>query len=218
MANYHINSTACCKILLHCTKYQSAAVNGLLLGTVDKSNHVHVHDAIPLFHHHTLTPMLEFAVAVISEYCADHTTTNIKIVGLYSANANYDDEAINPLVRKIAEKLQLKSALKGFSLLQVLNAQMGSKTAIPFKLLAPVSKSSSGTIQPLALNNWGDTRAKFIQCLRKDLHNRLADFDDHLEDAKADWRNLDVRVADVPVQAGAESLTSAGEKTVHDVD
>ena len=79
---YIVQQGAALKILLHAAKFPSAAVNGVLLGTVSapqgdsaadapSSGAVTVVDAIPLFHSFlALAPMLETALVQVR---ADHT-------------------------------------------------------------------------------------------------------------------------------------------------
>ena len=50
-------------MMLHASKYPSAAVNGVFLGHLDGAGEVVVEDAVPLFHSPlNLSPMLEVAL------------------------------------------------------------------------------------------------------------------------------------------------------------
>ena len=62
MVAVELGQKAYIKLLLHALKYQSVAVNGVLLGTAGTAG-VSVVDAVPLFHQQlALAPMLEIAM------------------------------------------------------------------------------------------------------------------------------------------------------------
>ena len=61
-SEYEIDARVGCKILVHSIKNKTKDVCGLLLGNVESGGRVRVTDAIPLFHHHVLSPGLEFAI------------------------------------------------------------------------------------------------------------------------------------------------------------
>jgi hypothetical protein len=65
MANYTLNNQGYWKLLLHAARFPDKGVNGLLLGKAS-SDGVSVTDAIPLFHQHTLAPMLESATMLVT--------------------------------------------------------------------------------------------------------------------------------------------------------
>lgn len=72
-ASYSLQENAALKILLHAAKYPSAAINGLLLGTVAQSDSdasaVTIVDAVPLFHTFlSLSPMLETALVQVMRW------------------------------------------------------------------------------------------------------------------------------------------------------
>lgn len=62
-----LSPKAYAKLVAHCCKYPHAAVNGVLIGSVNKKdNSVNIQDAIPLFHLYlSLSPMLEVALTQV---------------------------------------------------------------------------------------------------------------------------------------------------------
>ena len=70
---------------------------------------MHIADAVPLFHQHTLAPMLESATMLVEQYCAELSKAGgekIQIIGYYHANERSDDHTLSPLAQKIADKIQ----------------------------------------------------------------------------------------------------------------
>jgi hypothetical protein len=64
MSNYSLNNQGYWKLLLHAARFPDKTVNGLLLGK-GSGDGVSITDAIPLFHQHTLAPMLESATMLV---------------------------------------------------------------------------------------------------------------------------------------------------------
>ena len=77
-----IQQVASRKMLAHLIKYQKNDCIGLLIGNRD-SNVITVTDAIPLFHDHIMTGMLEVAVEMVDTVCQVGETE--QIVGVYDA-------------------------------------------------------------------------------------------------------------------------------------
>merc|ERR1719313_1582963 len=95
------SGTAYAKAVMHCCKHGSQPVLGVLLGhTVAKG--LHVTDAIPLFHTHSLAPMLKAAFMIIEQRCRD-IGDGLEIIGIYHATTSGHGD-MNP-VRSIADKV-----------------------------------------------------------------------------------------------------------------
>ena len=127
---YSVSRRAYSLILLHAAKYPAAAVNGLLIGRRAANNVVEVIDAFPLFHTHTLTPMLEAACMLVEEHCRLKAEEDgdgggggggdggddglppppspdvLCIVGFYHANARLEDKALPLVVQQIGAQIQ----------------------------------------------------------------------------------------------------------------
>ena len=104
------STTAYSKIILHTAKYPWAAVNGLLLGSID-AHAIDVTDAVPLFHTAVLAPMLEVAMMLVDEYCqSEQSPAGLSIVGYYHANARNNDGEIPSLARIVSEKIAVQSS------------------------------------------------------------------------------------------------------------
>ncbi|GBG87698.1 hypothetical protein CBR_g45852, partial [Chara braunii] len=112
---YILSQRAYVKLVLHAFKYQSLAVNGVLIGRLrnagdggesadPKGNReVVVEDAVPLFHGQlALLPMLELALMQIESYAS---TENLSIVGYYHGNERYDDVDFGNVGSRIAAKI-----------------------------------------------------------------------------------------------------------------
>jgi len=187
------------KILLHTWKYPHHSVNGILVGRISesveceekgKSKHgeqqeerlVNITDYFPLFHGHTLAPMLEMAMLLIEEYCEKE---GVEVVGYFHANELYDDRELGALAHRIAHKM-----LKNYPHVCVL-------------LFDPLL---SKEMKLFALRGFAQEHQRWEE---KDSHFQLEegfawdglqhflaenccmlnDFDNHLEDASHDWLN-----------------------------
>ena len=64
-------------------------------------------DSIPLFHQHTLAPMLEAATLLVQAYCDEQE--GLQIVGYYHGNEVLDDFEVHPVANKIANKIQVNT-------------------------------------------------------------------------------------------------------------
>lgn len=58
-----IESNPSTQVLLHAAKHPHAAVCGILLGP--KENAARIDDAVPLFHHTTMNPLMETAFLLV---------------------------------------------------------------------------------------------------------------------------------------------------------
>ncbi|KAK7194482.1 Uncharacterized protein family (UPF0172) [Novymonas esmeraldas] len=114
------------KALLHCYKYPTQPVMGMLVGkrlsddanaaaaaaaaaaAGPASSSCFVSDAVPLFHTLPMTaphPMLEVAYAHV-QYAAK--TTGQSLLGVYIANERLTDDYISPVTKKVLELLQAR--------------------------------------------------------------------------------------------------------------
>ena len=99
-----LSTPAYLKIMLHASKHPHCPVNGLLLGQGSAADTLSVSDAVPLFHQHTLSPMLEAATTLAEQHCAEQGG-GLKIVGYYHANERANDRELSQLVRQVHAKV-----------------------------------------------------------------------------------------------------------------
>merc|ERR1712110_159436 len=100
---YAFDPKAYAKALMHGCKHSSEAVTGILIGTAS-GKVLKVVDAIPLFHTHSLAPMLKIACMLIEQYCRTLSGGAYEIVGLYHASAtgSFDITPVKAIADKIA--------------------------------------------------------------------------------------------------------------------
>ena len=106
---YTIKEVAYNKAFLHCKKYSYTTVNGIFVGRANDKNNIDVMDYIPLFHSHTLAPMLEVALLFIDEYLKGNK--GLEIVGYFHANELLDDTELgaNSIACRIGSKINQNS-------------------------------------------------------------------------------------------------------------
>ncbi|CAM9680093.1 unnamed protein product [Phaeothamnion confervicola] len=165
--------------MLHATRHPAAAVCGFLLG--DSKG---VTDAIPLFHHTPLTPLLETAAVMVEAY-AKRRGEGLEIVGFYSANPHLDVATLAPFVHKVAE--QINDRRPGAVALLVHNKRLESPDE--HALLAFAQDSSRTFKRTLAVEVVPDATKKFNAALRRGAAASVVDFDDHVDDVLLDWTN-----------------------------
>eukprot|EP01064_Diplonema_japonicum_P004087 TRINITY_DN1268_c4_g2_i1.p1 TRINITY_DN1268_c4_g2~~TRINITY_DN1268_c4_g2_i1.p1 ORF type:complete len:240 (+),score=37.11 TRINITY_DN1268_c4_g2_i1:73-720(+) len=184
------------KMYLHCFKYASRAVSGLLVGK-SVGGVVYVADVLPLFHTYTqLCPMVEVGIAHAQEWAKDN---GMRVVGYYAASAGLDDR---PAPTKFTENVMKSISSEGESIvIQVLNDKIRADISeIPYKFFSASDLKTGRTaesgickIQYLAdgaLCNLGDSMAPFERlrlAVKEDQTKLLVDFEEHLEDVNLDF-------------------------------
>ncbi|KAF9107911.1 hypothetical protein BGX29_004271 [Mortierella sp. GBA35] len=172
------------KPLLHATKYPTGSVNGVFLA---ESNSRNVVDAVPLFHFwSTLTPMLELAMTQVDLHCQ---ANGLRIIGYYEANERLEDEALSLVGQKIAAQI-LHANPEAFAIV-IKNRKINSDEValLPYQLKEGqwrVSKEAFSENTGFSLEN-SSSPVLATKALREGLSNKIADFDNHLEDIKEDW-------------------------------
>ncbi|WFD32214.1 hypothetical protein MSPP1_003257 [Malassezia sp. CBS 17886] len=165
------------KLLLHAAKYPAATVTGVLVGA--RGATVVVEDAIPLTHHwETLSPMTEAALALINAHL--HGTGRV-VLGVYEVPADLDRADAATTTRALAEKI----------------AEMSKESAVVLVVKSadilgeqPFHASIAGK-DPANVPVQVPDRDTVIAAVKMDLSaqrwKRIADWDEHLEDATKDW-------------------------------
>lgn len=186
MVNYVIEGEAYVKIMLHAAKYPHCSVNGLLVGESDGQGFV-VKDAFPLFHQHTLAPMLELACMYIDQYCIEK---KLNIVGYYHGNELLDDMKVHPIALSIADKIE--STCSRACMLMINGADLLKEENIGLELyLKDMKRGWIAVPNHLALDS-KTPKELLSRAMKEHAQSEIYDFDDHFEDVAKDWRNNNV--------------------------
>eukprot|EP00899_Mesostigma_viride_P002418 jgi/Mesvir1/12177/Mv00420-RA.1 len=205
------------KLLLHALKYPSKDVNGVLLGTASQNGQassdegpqtsITVVDAVPLFHGDlALAPMLEMALMQVDEFCSTQAKTpGLQIIGYYHANQRADDYELGGTATKIADRIAANANVDCAVLVNNRNLHLVSEVPADSQnrdvdMLMVFSKSGDKWV---AIHPPSDKSLRRVTVapkagdLLRSYHSQgrqraLWDFDDHLDDVKRDWRNLDL--------------------------
>ncbi|KAL5970935.1 ER membrane protein complex subunit 8 [Taenia solium] len=182
MAPAHLESLPFAKIILHVSKYPHAAVNGVLLGDLVGGKLV-FHDCIPLFHGClTLAPMLDVALTQIEAYC---DAMNWKICGYYQANEALNSNELNPIATRIGDKI-FENCGQG-NIIIVRNDRLRSLSSEAFSLYC----RRDGNWQESSRPSVEQSAAEFVKpFLDEAIIEGFADFDNHLDNVRMDWRNI----------------------------
>eukprot|EP00164_Ancoracysta_twista_P006973 GFYU01009817.1.p2 GENE.GFYU01009817.1~~GFYU01009817.1.p2 ORF type:complete len:191 (+),score=50.14 GFYU01009817.1:52-624(+) len=188
MVEYLFGHDAYCKAVLHCSKYPSNAVCGVLVGQ-KQGEKVVLTDAMPLNHMPVLTPMLEVAFAQIEAHLSDKGNKS-EVVGLYWANEHINDSSLSGIAKKIGDKI--KTHFSHACIVVMDNDKMKDlEKTMPVNVY--VSEKEG------AWKVWDKIEAEFpvnlelaVRYLTEGRQFKLVDFEDHLENIAGDWRNGDL--------------------------
>ncbi|THH09948.1 hypothetical protein EW145_g1652 [Phellinidium pouzarii] len=185
MVNYTVSQRAYLKIGFHAAKYPHRQVNGVLLGK-ESPESIEISDAIPLLHHWTsLSPSME--------------------IGLDLASEQPNDTTLTPVGEKVAETIKKSFQQAIAFVVDGTKVAAGEPALIPY---LPQGSSSpwrpaphNGDIQSFSATSQfklepPSAAADILRLIRdSNLHLKLGDFDDHLEDVSIDWlRNKDCTI------------------------
>lgn len=170
-------------IILHCLKYPSKGVFGLLIGN-KKGDKVTVTGCVPLCHESTpLAPPLELATALV------HGKFGGSLVGVYFSNANPSDTSLNMYATRLADRISAVTSSAAI-LVQVMNERLVSDCEQD-RLVAYEKDGDS----------WKETKTLFqgsnflrgLQAvIQKKLYRELADFENHLDNPEFDFYNTNL--------------------------
>ncbi|XP_037085922.1 ER membrane protein complex subunit 8-like [Pollicipes pollicipes] len=183
MSEVLFSMRAYCKVIMHTAKYPHESVNGILVSKKDQdsSNVIHFVDAIPLFHLSLgLSPMSEVALEQIESYC---TGEDLKIAGYYQANEHYKNTNPNFVANRICEKIAERFGQVYLAMVD--NRRLSLDMTSPAIVIKNRDKSS------VALES-DDTCLAAACLVQNRSYRQLVDFDNHLDDVTADWRNLEL--------------------------
>eukprot|EP00933_Yihiella_yeosuensis_P051026 TRINITY_DN48856_c0_g1_i1.p1 TRINITY_DN48856_c0_g1~~TRINITY_DN48856_c0_g1_i1.p1 ORF type:complete len:212 (-),score=59.85 TRINITY_DN48856_c0_g1_i1:61-696(-) len=179
--SYAFDPKAYAKAVMHGCKHSSETVLGLLIGSSNGKT-MKIVDSMPLFHTHSLAPMLKIACMLIEEHCKT-AGENLEIVGLYHATASGNVEMTS--VKAIADKIASNSSSAS---VWTLDASKMAEKQFAFRGLAHIKdewKAISGDAVSLS-----DEALTATSRLISDMkHLDVIDFDDHLSDSTQSWLN-----------------------------
>lgn len=179
-AGYAFHPQAYAKAVLHVSKHSSSSVLGLFLGHAD-GKVIKVMETIPLFHTHTLAPMLKIACMLAEEHCK--LTGGMEIVGIYHATPSGSTE-MTP-VKAIADKIAANFASAS---VWSLDAAKLPEKQFAFKGMGRVKdewKAIGGDLVSLNSEVFSETFRLISEMKFLD----VVDFDDHLADGSKSWLN-----------------------------
>lgn len=193
MAPSLVADSAYVRLILHAAKHPSRAVYGILLGKNNNDGEVEVSDSVALCHTHPLAPMTEVAFIQTSEYCRQSTKkgTELEIVGCYYAGERYESTGMDFACQKLADKIAENS--RPALVLVVNNAKLADKASAT---TAIVCKEGNRWVQMDESNNPYASSLEAVErthaLIRSGDEQKIADFDEHLEDASLDWFNRSI--------------------------
>jgi len=165
---------------MHGCKHSSDAVLGLFVGSAN-GKVMKVVDSIPLFHTHSLGPMLKIACMLTEEHCK--AVGGLEIIGLYHATPLGNTE-MTP-VKAIAEKLA-----SNFSNASVWTLDAGKLDDRHFAFKGLGHKDNDWkAIGNDAVSISSEALEQTVKLISEMKHLELVDFDDHLADGSQSWLN-----------------------------
>ena len=191
---YTLSDRAYCKLILHALKHPLRSVCGALIGRCD-GDVVQVIDAIPYLHTTVATaPNAEIA---LEQSCAYAGSGGNALVGYYHANERMDDDRMSKHAAKIADCVERNGGAPGGSACALLvdasalaeATERGTGRAA-VRLLVKKGAGWERASDQGDLRVGGGANAKLAALARDGRAKAVFDFDDHLDDITADWRNL----------------------------
>jgi hypothetical protein len=152
---------------------------------------VRVTTAVPLFHTHTLAPMLEVAALLAQQHCEEK---GLEIVGCYFASERLEAGGAAPpvtdVVKSVAATIRknLQSSALGANgclILAVDGNKLGNPDALA--LACYTYKDRWALLAPVDVANAAECNALLDAQLGNAM--QLVDFDEHLDDASRDFLN-----------------------------
>jgi len=178
---YSFEPKAYAKAVMHICKHSSVPVLGVFIGRTNQKT-IKIIDTIPLFHTHSLAPMLKIALMLIEQHCSD---AGLEILGFYSATVSGNPD-LGQNIRALGEKIYSNY---GAACIWAFNSKaQENRFALQGMYYA---KEEWKMIQdPVAIKEVAlKTTSMLIREMR---HLDVVDFDDHLMNVKLNWLNSDL--------------------------
>lgn len=184
-------------MLLHAFKFPHQAVCGVLVGQIVDGSQIVVSHAVALAHGHiNLTPMLQIALSQV-EGNAGFQEEGLTIVGYYQANAHLQDNGqVGEAARKIGDSIRARTDSETACMLLVDNeaiANLGTSDKCALQGMLWNAKKKQWVLHGEEVievpTGSGDA---VVATFHADGHQKLVDFDQHLEDVSQDWFNVEL--------------------------
>ncbi len=182
MATYRLSEDAQVVMGLHAFQYPHLTVMGLLVGR-ELGEVMEITKAFPVSHQSPTAPFLEFASMCIDAHAEK---SNMKIIGMYVANARADDTSLGPVHARIANTVDAQSSRSCALVLD------NRELAKPLLWLKDIKKGWIPMEKRLVFE---DEEGKVLMrtlVLGESSKLHVVDFDEHLEQIDKDWRNQQV--------------------------
>mmetsp|Transcript_91291 Transcript_91291/g.144261 ORF Transcript_91291/g.144261 Transcript_91291/m.144261 type:complete len:209 (+) Transcript_91291:81-707(+) len=188
---YVFEPTAYAKAIMHGCKHASDRVIGVFIGSATDPKVVRIVDAIPLFHTHTLAPMLKIAFMLIEKHCMDN---QLEILGFYHASPDggIDKSPVQPIADKLAANCSNASlwALELQRLAEKKCAMVGMHYS------SKEGDKDWRAVSPEAIRVGAEVFEQTERVIAEMKYLDIVDFDEHLTDAKLDWLNSNLFQSD----------------------
>jgi len=195
MDESEICTRAYCKILMHCAKYPSCSLNGVLLthkSDMKNGKPTKFSDAVPMCHLNTgLSLVPEIALAQISGMVE---SAGLVISGVYHAHDNLKDNHVDVFSQKIADKVADNQ--EGALLLTVDSKRLALKIQNDGLIVRHRTTEGHWKINEnkLKLEHESITLACASALVREGIFRELVDFDNHLDDITQDYINVELNM------------------------
>ncbi|EPY34667.1 hypothetical protein STCU_01435 [Strigomonas culicis] len=225
--NVVTSTEAYTKALLHCYKYPTQPVLGMLIGKrIGGGNGCYVADAVPLFHALPMTaphPMLEVAYSHVQSLSK---TRGLNLLGVYLANERISDHAVSALnaalLDAVAHRLPggskllvwfvdnetLTSPPTGCSITSYFHKSLPAGGDVPRPDAVPADQQlafgqwNSDTVSPEVTQSVEAAVMSVGEALEAFAPYRLVDLEDHLENPQVNY--LEQPLEDLVKRAGTK--------------
>ncbi|XP_068098591.1 ER membrane protein complex subunit 9 [Hyperolius riggenbachi] len=201
MCEVELNTHVYVKMILHAARYPHSTVSGVLLGRQTPGCLTLV-DCVPVCHLQLpLSLSMEVALTQIDSWSA---LQGLVIAGFYQANAGLRDTSINCAALKAASLIS--EYQEDAVLILMENERLSSSPGIPPLTVFCQNSNKQWVPKDKTLIMWGhweETQRITRQLLQAKACQRLIDFDNHLDDIRADWTNQELNVEIAKLSAAA---------------
>ena len=190
MGKVVISDLAYIKAFLHGARNPTQSIGGFLLGKDD----LEISNVIPVYHGTPLGPSLDNALLIINAILKNSSSSE-KVIGFYYATATLESDSSSQTtntpvyIEQIADSL--KNELVGCNnslMLQFVNKDMNKNDILCLK--AKLNNSTTN-IELKSKKNLTiiDLNKKINSLLENNIHRKIYDIDDYLDNTKLDFRN-----------------------------
>merc|ERR1712166_45732 len=192
MSGPGMTGAAYATIAMHALKSPDCAICGVLVGTPGN-----IQRAFPLHHGQiTLSPMMGIAFAQV-DAMLEEECPGLQVVGYYQGNSHHDDTRVGDSGFRVANKI--RSFCAEACVLVLKNAGLeglkeGNASGLFEVHQYDSSKKDWKQLPKESVVTPENVAAKVISAYRNKSHQRLVDFDDHLQTPDLDWMHNDESV------------------------